>query len=154
MYRRLNPSDAKWFTRLVLKTYEPLIFESQFILKLCHPLLPAILKIREDFSAAISLLQSYRTRGLPSNDENSLSRCNLLAKVKPRLGVKVGRQNWFKARSIKHCFDLGSGRMSVEQKVDGEYCQVHIDLSKASRRIQVFSKSGKDSTEDRCDIHG
>ncbi|KAM0278556.1 hypothetical protein ACHAQH_005124 [Verticillium albo-atrum] len=37
--------------------------------------------------------------------------------------------------------------------MDGEYCQIHIDLSKGSRNIQIFSKSGKDSTQDRIGVH-
>jgi DNA ligase 4 len=39
--------------------------------------------------------------------------------------------------------------MSVERKYDGEYYQVHIDLTRRTQRIQIFSKSGKDSTSDR-----
>jgi DNA ligase 4 len=41
----------------------------------------------------------------------------------------------------------------VERKYDGEYCQVHIDLSKGMDCIQIFSKSGKDSTVDRIGLH-
>ncbi|EMR63660.1 putative atp-dependent dna ligase domain-containing protein [Eutypa lata UCREL1] len=44
--------------------------------------------------------------------------------------------------------------ISVEQKMDGEYCQIHIDISKGSDCIQIFSKSGKDSTNDRASLHG
>ncbi|KAH8757962.1 ATP dependent DNA ligase [Diaporthe sp. PMI_573] len=43
--------------------------------------------------------------------------------------------------------------MSVENKMDGEYCQIHIDLSKGSNCIQIFSKSGKDSTRDKEKLH-
>ena len=73
--------------------------------------------------------------------------------LKPTLGVKIGRQPWFKGRSIKHCLDMSHGRMSCEEKIDGEYCQIHIDLSKGRNCIQIFSKSGKDSTDDRIALH-
>ena len=43
--------------------------------------------------------------------------------------------------------------MSVERKYDGEYCQIHIDLNKARDYIQIFSKSGKNSTNDRRGLH-
>lgn len=43
--------------------------------------------------------------------------------------------------------------MSVERKYDGEYIQIHIDLSKGKDCIQLFSKSGKDSTKDRELLH-
>ena len=38
-------------------------------------------------------------------------------------------------------------------KVGRRARQVHIDLSKGMRRIQIFSKSGKDSTSDREGLH-
>lgn len=85
-----------------------------------------------------------------AHPENRLA----LLPLKPQLGIKVGRQNWFKARSIKHRMNLGYGRMSIENKVDGEYCQVYVDATGQPPRIQIFSKSGKDSTEDRQGLHG
>jgi DNA ligase 4 len=39
--------------------------------------------------------------------------------------------------------------MSVERKYNGEYCQIHIDLNKASNSIKIFPKSEKDSIIDR-----
>jgi len=39
-------------------------------------------------------------------------------------------------------------------RCDAEYCQIHIDLSKGSDWIKIFSKSGRDSTQDRAKIHG
>jgi DNA ligase-4 len=43
--------------------------------------------------------------------------------------------------------------MSVERKYDGEYCQIYIDRNKPEGCIQIFSKSGKDSTNDRIELH-
>jgi DNA ligase 4 len=60
-----------------------------------------------------------------------------------------------KARSITHCCQIaGSRRMSVERKYDGEYYQIYIDLSKDNDPIRIFSKSGRDSTDDRIGLHG
>jgi DNA ligase-4 len=154
IYSRVTATEAKWLTRLVLKNYAPLIFDESLILRLCDPLLPSVLKIREDFTAAVGAVQSIRSTLLPNTERRQLAQTKLLAKVKPQAGTKVGRQHWVQARSIKHCLDQGRGRMSVEDKIDGEYCQIHIDLSKGSRCVQIFSKSGKDSTEDREGLHG
>ncbi|ERF69377.1 hypothetical protein EPUS_08649 [Endocarpon pusillum Z07020] len=44
--------------------------------------------------------------------------------------------------------------MSVEQKYDGEYCQIHVCLIKSGPKIQIFSKSGRDSTTDRAGVYG
>lgn len=44
--------------------------------------------------------------------------------------------------------------MSMERKYDGEYCQIHIDLSKKDNGwLKIFSKSGRDSTSDRVRVH-
>jgi DNA ligase-4 len=47
----------------------------------------------------------------------------------------------------------GSEKWAMERKYDGEYCEIHIDLSRGTDCIQIFSKSGKDSTEDRRAVH-
>lgn len=154
VYRRLNAKEAKWLTRLVLKDYRPLILDSRLVYQCCHPALPAILQIQDDFTAAINALQAAKSPMLPNSSRQARLGNELIASIKPRLGIKVGRQNWFKARSIKHCSTLGYGRMSVENKIDGEYCQIHIDATRDPPRIQIFSKSGKDSTEDRQGLRG
>lgn len=44
--------------------------------------------------------------------------------------------------------------MSMERKYDGEYCQIHIDMSKKNDGwLKIFSKSGRDSTGDRMRVH-
>lgn len=154
IYSRLTATEAKWFTRLVLKSYAPLIFEENLILRLCDPSLPVLLKIRQDFASAVNVAQEARSKLLPAlGTVPDVSRQKFLARVKPLVGIKVGRQHWAQARSIKHCQSLVNGRVSVQSKVDGEYCQIHVDRSKGSQCIQIFSKSGKDSTEDREALH-
>ncbi|GAP90534.2 putative ATP dependent DNA ligase domain-containing protein [Rosellinia necatrix] len=111
-----------------------------------HPLLPQLIKIRDDLPAA-----AVYVRHLNEKPDTLSAITDFL---KPRLGTKVGRQPWFKGRSIKNCMDMLQGRQAVcEQKIDGEYCQIHIDLRKPHSCIQIFSKSGKDSTADRTSLH-
>lgn len=116
---------------------------------MCDPFLPIVLKVREDFAAALEVLRNMRSKLPPDATLEGHFRKQFVSQLSPQVGIKVGRQNWFKARSIKHCIRMGDGRMSVENKIDGEYCQIHIDLGKPRNIIQIFSKSGKDSTEDR-----
>ncbi|EWG48371.1 hypothetical protein FVEG_08168 [Fusarium verticillioides 7600] len=149
LYRRLSATEAKWFTRLILKSYQPLALDPYLIYRLCDPILPCVLKIQDDFATAITSLQAIRGRLLP-NCGRKTPREQIMGAIKPQLGVKIGRQPWVKGRSIKHCLDMGHGRMSVEEKIDGEYCQIHVDPSKGDQCLQIFSKSGKDSTEDRA----
>ncbi|KAK3378484.1 hypothetical protein B0H63DRAFT_248675 [Podospora didyma] len=147
LYRRLTARDAKWLTRLILKNFEPVVLDPQTVYRSCHPLLPAILQVQDDFTVVGATLARQR------HERTVTGRANLADYLKPALGVKVGRQPWIKGRSIKHCLDMSLGRMSCEEKVDGEYCQIHIDLSKDRDCIQIFSKSGKDSTNDRMSLH-
>lgn len=151
LYRRVSERDAKWLTRLILKNYDPLILDPNTVYRGFHPLLPTILKVQDDFTVAGRFLQEHvRRKGVTGAD---LSRDDVALRLKPKLGVKVGRQPWLKGRSIKNCLDMSHGRMSCEDKLDGEYCQIHIDLSKGRNCIQIFSKSGKDSTQDRSKLH-
>ncbi|KAI3321911.1 hypothetical protein HD806DRAFT_523828 [Xylariaceae sp. AK1471] len=146
IYTQLGSRDAKWFTRLVLKNYQPVSLNAHIIFHNYHPLLPQMMKIRDDLSIATAFVRHI--------DETSNEPSAIASILKPRLGTKVGRQPWFKGRSIKNCMDMIRGREVVcEQKLDGEYCQIHIDLRKPHNHIQIFSKSGKDSTTDRIRLH-
>ncbi len=147
IYVRLGARDAKWFTRLVLKNYQPVVLDQYTVFRCYHVLLPQLLKVRDDLTLTTAFL-----RHVNQSDDGDQDR--IVAILKPRLGIKVGRQPWFKGRSIKHCLDMAMRRdVRVEQKIDGEYCQIHIDLTKGYECIQIFSKSGKDSTKDRIALH-
>ncbi|KAF3025834.1 hypothetical protein E8E14_014708 [Neopestalotiopsis sp. 37M] len=140
-YNRLTARDAKWFTRLVLKDFSPVVVPETIVIKAYDERLPEALAVREDFATAISLL---RDGSLTSRPEKLI-----------KLGCKVARQPWHKAHSIKHCMGMiGRRQVSCEQKIDGEYCQIHIDLSKPrNQQIKIYSKSGKESTKDREKLH-
>ena len=147
LYRRSSARDAKWLTRLILKNYEPVVLDQRVVCAGYHPLLPTILKVQDDLAVAGRVLDTLR------GDGTVTGRTELAEYLKPTLGVKIGRQTWFKGRSIKHCLSMAQGRISCEEKMDGEYCQIHIDISKGYDCIQIFSKSGKDSTRDRMALH-
>lgn len=151
LFRRLSPRNAKWLCRVVLKKFEPVVIPEYLVYSSYHPLLPTVMKIHDSFAVALDLLQQHarysEARGI------SLKKADLPRIIKPQFGVKVGRQTWLKARSIKHCLEMGHGIMSCEKKIDGEYCQVHIDLCNGHHHIRIFSKSGKDSTMDRLKLH-
>ncbi|KAL3463624.1 hypothetical protein BJX64DRAFT_256612, partial [Aspergillus heterothallicus] len=157
LYRRISSRDAKWLTRMILKSHFSEIIPEKLTLRSYHFLLPHLLLFQDSFEAAIDLLCSQRLCHFPAKPEPSLERD--LAKIAlhhlvPNSGIKIGRPDYYKARSIKHCCKMiNQRRMSVERKYDGEYCQIHIDLTKYPNSIQIFSKSGKDSTADRAGVH-
>ncbi|KXH59207.1 ATP dependent DNA ligase domain-containing protein [Colletotrichum salicis] len=154
LYLRLQAREAKWLTRLVLKNLRPVILDPAHLYHCYDPLLPMILRVQDNFDAALSLLGNLKKDPSSRNGSVNQKRRDLIQHLTPVLGTKVGRPFWLKGRSIKHCMKLCQGRISCEKKMDGEYCQIHVDLSKGFRSIQIFSKSGKDSTKDRAALHG
>ena len=157
IFRRLRGLEAKWLVRMLLKSYSPVHVPEKIAMHRFHFLLPDLLGIQDSFEAAMELLRQPTIARIPvrvAEDTERLLRELAIGHVRPQIGTMVMRPEHDKARSIKHCSQLAdSRRMSVERKYNGEYCQVHIDLSRAMGRIQIFSKSGKDSTSDREGLH-
>lgn len=156
LYSRLRARESKWLTRLILKTYAPLFLPESFIYRVYHYLLPGLLKIQNNYRAALHLLTSLRNDAPAPQASGIASTLEVrLQNLRPLIGVKVGSQYFMTARSIKNCVDMARNRrMSIEKKYDGEYFQLHINMSKSGRsRIKIFSKSGKDSTTDRAGAH-
>ena len=158
VYGKLQSREAKWLTRIILKDLSCIDLDGHrgIIYSCIDPRLPTAMQMYDDFESAIAALralsasqpsglgQSGRTQ--PCLDDA----CHLT----PRIGTKIGPPSWAKAKGgIRHALNIVNGRtMSLERKYDGEYCQIHVDLSKGDDCIQIFSKSGKDSTEDRKGI--
>lgn len=156
LYRRLSSRDAKWFTRMILKSYSPVMLPPKYTLERFHFLLPHLLQFQDTFAGALNMLISEPMNHFPAHPDPKLATtlCSIaLDHLKPQIGIKIGRPEYSKARSIKHCHQMAKGRrISIERKYDGEYCQIHVDLTNNKRAVQIFSKSGKDSTEDRDGI--
>ena len=154
--RRLNSRDAKWLMRMILKDYSPVMLPTSLMLQRLHFLLPPLLLFQNSFDGALAILDSPPMRHFPPKPEPTLAKdlaAIAMQYVTPRVGVKVGRPEYYKARSIKHCLQMvGHRRMSLERKYDGEYCQIHVDLEQSRSPIRIFSKSGKDSTADRSGV--
>jgi len=156
--KRLSSKEAKWLMRMLLKSYEPATIPEQTILRSFHFLLPDLLAIQNSFEAAIETLNHEALRKIPPDPpvKDGSEFRQLAAKcILPKLGVMIQHQPYDKGRSINHCYNMADRRtMSVERKYDGEFCQIHINMCKPlDQRIQIFSKSGKDSTVDRGELH-
>ncbi|KAK5058533.1 hypothetical protein LTR84_010796 [Exophiala bonariae] len=169
--KRLSSQEIKWLMRMILKSYSPALLPEQTILRKFHFILPELLTIQNSFEAALATLDHETLNGelvrkvdKPEEEEELSSLYTKAARViRPILGVMVQRQSYQKARSMRHCIQISTPKdpdrqgtlpMQIERKYDGEYCQIHVDLSKAEGdRIKIFSKSGKDSTADREGLH-
>lgn len=156
IYHRLQSREAKWFTRMILKDYGNIEINEGFVFRCLDSRLPAMMKIQDNFESAINSLRSLRFSGKTENESPRAVSGPVSNETNhvPKIGVKVGRTTYLIGRSIKNVVDIVDGRtMSVERKYDGEYCQIHIDLTKDQQWIRIFSKSGKDSTKDRRALH-
>ncbi|KAF8425554.1 hypothetical protein EV426DRAFT_561102 [Tirmania nivea] len=158
LFRRMSSNEGMWLTRAILKSYLPVVIPEKTTMYAYHFLLPSLWGVQSDLRKCLEVLGGGVFRNFPPTPERrdikeSLEGAGRL--VRPEVGVRVRRVEFLKARSCKHAVAFADGkRMSMERKYDGEYCQIHIDLSKGKDWIKIFSKSGRDSTQDRAGIHG
>ncbi|KAM5437412.1 putative DNA ligase (ATP) [Microsporum canis] len=157
IFRRLNSRDAKWFTRLLLREYTPVVIPQRLALRKFHFMLPAFLSVQSTLKGALEAMDRGPVKKFPSCPDAEYARTLMelsIPHLAPQIGIKVGRPEYYKARNLRHCCRMADKRlMSIERKYDGEYCQIHIDLENGPQYIRIFSKSGKDSTVDRKGIH-
>jgi DNA ligase 4 len=156
--RRMQSWELKWLVRMVLKDFGPVVVPEHAIFREFHFLLADVLAAQNDLEAALTLLSHQSVRHLPYKpgpvDAKAL-KATVRELFVPRMGIMISRQQFDKARSLKHCINMSNERrMSVERKYDGEFCQIHITRTAERDHIQIFSKSGKDSTTDRIRLHG
>lgn len=155
--RRLRSTEAKWLIRVLLKNFSPVDVPEPIAMDQFHFLLREVISIQNSLEATVAILSRAHIRQIPprpSRDCQAALRLGIMNELIPQCGVMIQRPVYHKARSIKHCCDMASGRrISLERKYDGEYCQVHVNLEDPEQCIQIFSKSGKDSTDDRVRLH-
>ncbi|KAG9524549.1 DNA ligase/mRNA capping enzyme, partial [Aureobasidium melanogenum] len=155
IFMRLHPVEAKWFVRLILKDFAPVSLNEKSVLASVHFLLPDLIGMQDSFGDACAALKTifadYPSR--PDPQSRIILRQTALSSFRPTPGVKVSRPEYTKARSIKHCLQMtAGGKWLVERKYDGEYCQIHVDLTRGDDWLRIYSKSGRDSTEDRAGL--
>lgn len=153
---RMRSYEIKWIVRLMLKDFSPVVLDFGYVTASCHFLLPGLLKLQESFEAAVALLKGplKNFHANPDRESQILLKHQAAQLVQPQVGIKLGRPHFHTARSISHCLKLvDKKKWAVERKYDGEFCEVHVDLQNERDRIKIFSKSGKDSTEDRKSLH-
>ena len=158
LLHRLQSWEAKWLVRMVLKNFSPVVVPEHLAMDQFHFVLRDLLDLQNSFEAAVGTLGRASIRQLPprpARDCQAALKLAIMEDLVPQIDVMVQRPQYHKARSIKHCCEIARSRqMSLERKYDGEYCQVHINLTKGNDCVKIFSKSGKDSTADRMRLHG
>jgi DNA ligase 4 len=155
--KRLQSNEAKWFVRMLLKSYTPIELPDGLIMGCFHFLLPQILPYQNSLEAAIKMLGEPAFVSIPHNppfSERDQYRHACAGHLTAELNVMIKRQDFRKARSLHECCNAAQGRkMSVERKYDGFHCQLHVDMSRRTPSFKIFSKSGKDQTANWTGLH-
>lgn len=120
---RLSSRDAKWFTRIILKSLLPVTLEPDNLFREFHFLLPEIWRIRGQLESALSVLGSKTFRLFPcapSPDDEEELREAAERLLLPEVGVKVGRPVFVKALSCEKVIRMaGRKTWALERKYDG-----------------------------------
>ena len=96
---RLESWEAKWLARLILRDYCTLDLDEHYILQHYHFLLPDLLMFQDDFDAVFNMLRGDLGCFPPAPPlaEEAAMRAEAALKLKPVVGVKVGRPRFLKA---------------------------------------------------------
>ncbi|OLL24090.1 DNA ligase 4 [Neolecta irregularis DAH-3] len=133
-FNRMTPNEAKWFVRILLKDLRPVEFSEGFVLVRIDQCLPRIYSIKHDIRKACEAL--YWEDRDPA--------------FRPQIGTPVRIPKCQKGMGCKHTVDvINKSRVYAEIKYDGERMQIHVDLADEHSPIKIFSKSGRNSTQDR-----
>lgn len=123
---RMSPLEAKWLIRLILKDFTPVRLDENLVLNGYHFMLPGILRFQNRFDAAISMLKGPLSE-FPDHCDKRTERLlfrGAEVKLKPVIGVKVGRPHFHKARGIDNCISmLGGSRWVLERKYGKSFGQ-------------------------------
>jgi DNA ligase-4 len=124
---KLSPQEHKWFVRLILKQMH-LSIPDQHILKCYHQDAPSLYNVCSSLQTVV--------KELWDPDKRVSGNVRLNAAYKPMLADRASLDDVFK--------DTDDFGLIVEEKLDGERCQLHYDHS--TRQFKYFSRAGFDAT--------
>ncbi|KAJ8094352.1 hypothetical protein PM082_010786 [Marasmius tenuissimus] len=163
LFRPMSPSDAACLTQVILKDVRPLMyplcekqmhytaalkdFKSNCVIELSR------FSAMKAWDPSLSLLKSHRVCSSLEDAAAAFERGKAMSV--PVLGVQIEIPKSQKGRNLSHALSCIPNSRSVwaETKYDGERAQIHIQLTNGVPRIKIFSKSGRDSTNDRAAVH-
>ncbi|SCV74037.1 BQ2448_6469 [Microbotryum intermedium] len=163
LFDPLNKHEASIMIQIILKDMSPIFYPlpttssmaallkynaraherltAQDAMALWHERMPALYRIKADIDEATTEVE----RALRCGGEPQI--------CQPQLGIPMLVPRTNKPQACEDACRFLSGPTAVETKYDGERVQAHIDLSlPVERQVQIFSKSCRDSTKDRCRV--
>lgn len=67
LYKCLLPSERKWLTRFIMKSYAPIVIPEDLIFSLYHPLLSGLIRVNFDLRAAPRFIRRLEEEPAPLN---------------------------------------------------------------------------------------
>ncbi|EFI27392.1 hypothetical protein CC1G_14863 [Coprinopsis cinerea okayama7 len=165
LYRSMRPEDAGFLTQIILKDLRPLLYplqETNFTVALRYFNTKAVTMLtKED---AMRVWDSSNTMLNASRVFSDLDRAAAIfetppeerPKLVPVIGTMIELPKSRKAYKCIHGYSQlkDSKKVWAEIKYDGERAQIHVEVQpEGPPRITIFSKSKRDSTLDRHEIH-
>lgn len=152
----------KWIVRIILKNLS-ISHKSLQIMNAFHPCFTNIYRMQTDLRMSCTIMAEMISEGFASDQVvqnkvlNKDRYCQAMTKfAKPKLHTFISTTECEQAKCIAQLYlDLRNVQNEksfyTEVKYDGERMQIHI--SSAGGDITIFSKSGRNSTEDRIQSH-
>ncbi|KAK9326261.1 ATP dependent DNA ligase domain-containing protein [Lipomyces orientalis] len=154
---RLQSFEIKWLIRMIEKDMQPVILPVDECLQALHFALPSLQSFHSDLTVAVKLLfkEPYDAFiPLPSPVMTKLPQYidGVLNWLRPTVGVPVRIPSCYKARKFSDVQTECNFEVAwAETKYDGERMQIHLSIDPPFTKI--FSKSGRESTNDRARVH-
>jgi DNA ligase-4 len=163
LFRAQSPRASKWMTRIILKNMAPLYMEWNQIMQAFHPCMPSLHRIQAKLSQTCDTITQIIKSGYSAssitkdgNFDKNLYSAIMREFGKPELGVFISTMECIQAKSVAHVFYNAHSEKAefiyAETKYDGERMQIHFDGRK-QEKIIIYSKSGRNSTNDRILAH-
>jgi DNA ligase-4 len=156
---------CKWITRIILKNLFPISLTWQDFFHAFHPLMVSIYSVRSDLQySCMQMIQVMQDGHTWSRyyDHKVLQLDYYLSTKRefctPLIFTFISCMECIQAKSIFHVYDemrkqgiqnAADLDYYAEMKYDGERMQIHIQ----GDQMQIFSKSGRNSTRDRILAH-
>ncbi|KAK9386149.1 hypothetical protein V1515DRAFT_605482 [Lipomyces mesembrius] len=155
---RLQSYEIKWLIRMIEKDMQPVILPVEVCLQALHFALPSLQFFHSDMAVAVKLLfkepyDAFLPMPEPITTKLPQYIDGMLSWLKPTVGVPVRIPSCYKARKFSEVQTQCNFEVSwAETKYDGERMQIHLSVDPPF--IKIFSKSGRESTDDRARVHG
>ncbi|KAA1470337.1 hypothetical protein DENSPDRAFT_797606 [Dentipellis sp. KUC8613] len=166
LYNGLPPLDAAFLTQIILKDLRPLLYpvsdaHSSSALRRFKSNATKMLS-KEDAMKAWDksgrMLRVYHSRASLHEAATFIETNSPRIEAQPTAGTHVEIPKCRKGHGCKQALNIlvahGSTKVWAETKYDGERAQIHVQVSETgSVDIKIFSKSARDSTNDRYAVH-